>query len=281
MTAGKKNPRTKKYVVYKATCRVNGKAYVGKTIYTTRYRWNTHISTAHNIKYPLARAIVKYGSAAFDVITLYEGVDNREIFAVEKAMIATHRTFAPHGYNITSGGDGVSGHKWSEETRAKLKAARGWIKAAEKRRGVPLKPEHKAALVGHLKSIKERISKPVICIETGETWPDMKSCARGFGVKGHTQLRRAINSPFRKFHGLTFKDIEGSHIPEPSEGSRHRHPIKCVETGRIWISQTACTMELSGNKNTMCLYKCLDKPNRTYRGFHFISIKVYGVKDAA
>lgn len=273
----RKNYRRKRFVVYKATCRVNGKAYIGKTIYTAQHRWYCHVSIAMSGKsrFPISRAIKKHGANSFILETLYEGVDEREINAVEKGLIASHGTYAPRGYNITSGGEGVSGLKFSEETLAKMRGPRG----PSSYRGKKYSKERKIAHLPHCKKLKDTRSKPIYCVETGESWPNIISCARSFGVRGSSQLTRAINSDFRKWRGLTFRDIEGTHNPAPSEGARHKHPIKCVETGVVYLCQADATMALSGNKNTMGIYKCLDKPNRTYRGFHFVSLK--SVKEAA
>ena len=67
--------------IYKIVNKINGKVYIGKTIYTTAYRWNQHISAATSDKekddynYLLHKAIRKYGVDNFTVEVIEEVED--------------------------------------------------------------------------------------------------------------------------------------------------------------------------------------------------------------
>ena len=159
------------YVLYRISCAVNGKAYIGYTKHDAEKRFLVHLLNARwNRKYALADAIRVYGADAFTVETLEVVPGHAEAARLECLYIAAHRSMLPHGYNMTKGGDGVplpaeklaemnekkrgrcspkqleanrrrAGQPLSAETRAKLSAARkgkpksaAWIEA---RRGKP------------------------------------------------------------------------------------------------------------------------------------------------
>lgn len=93
--------------IYKITNLVNGKIYVGKTIYTIERRFKEHLSDSKRGKYenrPLYKAINKYGKDNFIIEAIEKCEDDkaseREIYWIEK-LNSYH-----NGYNATLGGDG-------------------------------------------------------------------------------------------------------------------------------------------------------------------------------
>lgn len=106
--------------VYCATNQISKKQYIGVSSTTVRKRWGKHRQSARSTHpkrstcHALHSAIRKYGIDSFIVETVYEAVDWREACAVEKAIIAERGTYAPGGYNLTSGGDGAPGLRVSE-----------------------------------------------------------------------------------------------------------------------------------------------------------------------
>lgn len=105
--------------VYKITCKVNGKAYIGITVKSVEHRWRQHINTANRLKTsrPFLNAVKKYGAENFSVSTVYEATSAKEAGMVERALIAEHNTFIPNGYNITTGAEFLSGRRHSKATR--------------------------------------------------------------------------------------------------------------------------------------------------------------------
>lgn len=102
----------------------------------------------------------------------------------EEASILERRLIAQ--YNLTETGLNVSPGSLngnSQEHSAKMKA-----KWSIERKGKPVKPEHaaknRAARLGHKNSkehqqkIVEKISKPVICLETGVIYPSIRAAAK-------------------------------------------------------------------------------------------------------
>lgn len=103
---------------------VNGKCYVGKTEGSVLDRYRRHLQNAKwGIDYALYRAIRKYGENSFSIdhVASCEAllINDLEKYYIEFYGSRTTR----HGYNMTEGGDGLSGLIFSEEHRKKLSDA--------------------------------------------------------------------------------------------------------------------------------------------------------------
>lgn len=109
--------------VYKLTNTANGKAYIGITSRGWQKRWRQHLWTstngkASNFNLVISRALRKYGADAFDTVLLYRAISLREAISVERGLIAQYGTMQPSGYNVTQGGEGMSGYSPTPERRA-------------------------------------------------------------------------------------------------------------------------------------------------------------------
>ncbi len=122
------------------TNRVNGKRYVGKT-QDLKARTCAHRTAAARGKADqvLYRAMRKYGTSAFCLEVLGTFATDQEALDAEVRFVRALNTKVPAGYNMTDGGEGMSGHtcKRSPETRAKLSAIK---------KGRKLTPEHRAKI---------------------------------------------------------------------------------------------------------------------------------------
>jgi group I intron endonuclease len=138
--------------IYKITCLITQKSYIGLTVDTVSQRWSNHVCQARIPKKSiLHRAINKYGRAAFVMEILCEVTSFDAACAAEREAIVYHETIVPGGYNIAHGGAGAPGvsrphlietrlkisasHKgkvFSAETRAKMSAAKKKIGMSRK-----------------------------------------------------------------------------------------------------------------------------------------------------
>lgn len=116
-------------LIYAHQNRVNGKIYVGQTTSTLEGRWRLHLRCARSPKTPnhnglFAKAIQKYGSAAFDSQVLSVAASQEELDNLERLWIILLQSKAPNGYNLTDGGNsGTKGHIVSDAVRKRLSEA--------------------------------------------------------------------------------------------------------------------------------------------------------------
>jgi hypothetical protein len=102
----------RKGVIYKITCAVTGKSYIGQAKthkvkngkpykYGSAGRWSDHKSSAPKSTTPFAKDIVAYGADAFTIVDL-ETVDEADLDAREAHWIEAENTCVPNGYNVAA-----------------------------------------------------------------------------------------------------------------------------------------------------------------------------------
>ena len=129
----------------------NNKRYIGKTKRTMAQRkGNSETWEGYERCTLLWKAIQKYGVANIEeTILVKEQMTDEQANELEKYYIALYKTNVnrygkEYGYNLTDGGDGVSGIKYSEEEyQRRVEQMR---QNGLKHKGVPLSEEHKKKL---------------------------------------------------------------------------------------------------------------------------------------
>jgi len=128
------------YKIYCLTCKITGKSYIGQTKQRLSKRFNQHLEK-RNQRFPLGRALKKYGRDAFKKKILAVTYAQDATDALEQYYIQILKTQRPNGYNVTHGGqDGAfkkhtpetieylrkiaTGKRHSLETRSKMSASR-------------------------------------------------------------------------------------------------------------------------------------------------------------
>lgn len=113
------------YCVYLIHNVKNNKVYVGKAG-DSKARWRKHLSIASckraKEQFAIHRAIHKYGESSFE-FTVIQSLPNELICnEAEQYWISFFKSKSKQfGYNLTEGGEGVSGRVVSEETREKIR----------------------------------------------------------------------------------------------------------------------------------------------------------------
>lgn len=138
------NRQVKKAGIYKLTCSINGKVYIGKSINIDR-RLKQHKNPKSKTNNHLERAILKYGWDAFsvEILETVDVIDNallleREAYHIE-VFDATNKD---KGYNICKYSTDLTGISLSEEHKRKI---------SEAHLGKILSDEHKEKLrIAHL-----------------------------------------------------------------------------------------------------------------------------------
>lgn len=117
-------------IIYKATNLVNGKIYIGKTSRKLEVRIKEHVYRANKGvgKSAFAQALVKYGENNFNWCVIDEAysldeLNDKEVFWIEFYNSYRANNFQK-GYNLTVGGEGVIGYKYTNDDREKIRLSR-------------------------------------------------------------------------------------------------------------------------------------------------------------
>ena len=141
--------------IYKITNLTNGKAYIGQSTNIPK-RWIWHKSPSHwDGKYPIYRAILKYGidNFSFEILELCT-VDKLNVKEIE--YISLYDTYL-HGYNSTLGGyTRVNGNSLTAEDVVEIKNILATTTLSQEKIGDLFQVSH-ASISG---------------INTGDTWRD-------------------------------------------------------------------------------------------------------------
>ena len=128
---------TQKGYIYRATCKKNGKCYIGQT-WDFDKRKLKHLLGKSRCR-AFANAIKKYGSVSFDWKILHDNCSSQEeMNDLEIAEIAAHDCISPKGYNLKDGG---KGGKHSEETKRNMSKPRS--EETKRKMSKPKSEEHK------------------------------------------------------------------------------------------------------------------------------------------
>ena len=200
-------------IIYRVTCTISGKSYIGQTRMPLKKRWRKHVNRAlSGSKYALKCAIRKYGEKSFIIEPLaeWDHISDYDLNASELAYIAKYDTYR-NGYNMTIGGDGASGLIHTDKSRKRM---------SEFHTGKTLSEEHKRkigeASKGHIKSDetiqKLSESKTGVKIHTPESKRKISEAKRGKSIHTPESKRRIAEGNRRarekKRHNsnqLTFK----------------------------------------------------------------------------
>lgn len=113
------------WIIYKIVNNVNKKIYIGLTKQTLKKRWASHVyaSRQGGVNTAIANAMRKYGHKLFSIEEICLCHSLAEAAATEIRFIDELGARRPRGYNVTAGGQGVSGFSrpMSTETKEKIR----------------------------------------------------------------------------------------------------------------------------------------------------------------
>jgi group I intron endonuclease len=124
----------KAMIIYKATCLITNKIYIGKTVSTLERRKCEHLSGVklHSYNSAFHSAIRKYGVENFVWEVIDQCLFSESLIELEKYYIKKFNCISPRGMNLTVGGDGTCGRKCLEGTKIKIgNANRGTVRSEE------------------------------------------------------------------------------------------------------------------------------------------------------
>lgn len=105
------------WLVYKHTS-PSGKVYIGITCRKVYKRWGA--GSGYKTQILFYRAILKYGWENIKHEILFSNLTKNEADSIEISLIKYYKKLGI-SYNITNGGEGITGYKFSEESRKKMR----------------------------------------------------------------------------------------------------------------------------------------------------------------
>ena len=194
--------------IYKITNTLNGKSYIGQTIYDAeKTRISRHLNGHGSV--PIKRAIEKYGQDAFTYEILHDGIIPEFLDDLERGVIEKFNTMAPQGYNLTYGGGGGSP---SEETRRKMSEAHKGKKLSEEhRRKISEAHKDKTFSEEHRRKLSE--NNPMKRPEVRRKQSEAKK-----GKKGKTLSEETRRKMSEARKGRTFSEETRRKISEAKKG---------------------------------------------------------------
>lgn len=180
------------YCIYIHTNKINGKIYVGMTCQKPLKRWGQRGQNYKECPY-FWSAIQKYGWQNFEHIIIKDNLTREQALELEVNTIAERNSRnAKYGYNISVGGDcpdpDIAKSIWEDKNKRKYameKMKEAWKDPAKrKRRSNAAKerwanPEFKEFAK---KRVTEACARPILCVETGETFDTIKSAAEKYNI---------------------------------------------------------------------------------------------------
>ena len=241
------------YCVYVHTNKINGKKYVGQTIYGNNPNRRWKYGNGYKNNFHFNSAINKYGWDNFKHEIIFENLTKEEADNFEKLLIEELDTTNPeYGYNITAGGDGALQRHQTQETKDKISKAKIGKYAGENH------PRAKSVaqydLDGNLIKVWDYIKQAGD--ELGINKGDISRCCKGlhFSV-GNYIWRYAENK-----NDVLLK-IE---INKPKN---NRKPVLCIETGFVYESAAEASRQTNINKSIIA--NCCNGRYKTAGGFHW------------
>jgi hypothetical protein len=100
--------------LYKISFKTSGKSYIGISSVSAEHRFKLHSTKLKNL---IGSAFKEYGIDDAVLTILAEEEDFGVLCKMEMTAIIEHNSKIPHGYNMTSGGQGVTGRVCTEEQK--------------------------------------------------------------------------------------------------------------------------------------------------------------------
>lgn len=192
------------YVVYVHQNKTDGKRYIGITNNPGR-RWCNKGKYYQGCPH-FFNAIQRYGWDSFTHEIIESGLTLDEANEREQFYIAKYRTTDKrYGYNATIGGNRAPtmlGKNHSEETKRKIgESQRGRKHSEDQNR------RHSECMTGKMVGSKNRTSRAVRCINTGEVFESQRIAAREKGVQ-QAKICLCCQGKRSHTHGLKWEYVE-------------------------------------------------------------------------
>lgn len=204
--------------IYKVTCKITKKNYIGKTETSITQRQRDHYRAAFlpshgDYDFPFHRAIRKYGINNFIIKKIDESNDAEELKAKEIFQINFYDSYN-NGYNATKGGDGHCKYNYDDIVNFYLSNDFSLIKtclyfkindqivySALKSKNIDYKN-----LFSSQK--KRQFKNKILLVEKNIIFNSMKEIDDYFHKQVHGNIRRCLNGLTEKAYGYHWKEVK-------------------------------------------------------------------------
>ena len=266
------------YKVYKYTCKVNGKVYIGQTKWSLKKRSNGTGSGYLKCAY-FSRAIKKYGWDNFIGEVLVDNLTLEEANELETKYITEYdSTNRDKGYNISLGG----GNKHlSESTKKKLSEInKGKILSEEHKR--KLSESHKGQIPWmkgkkHSEESRRKMSesrKGQIPWIKGKKFSEESKRKLSESHKGQTPWNKGKKMSESKPDYVVWNKGKTGVYSEEILIKMGAKKVICLETGKTYISAREASREMCG-KIKSHVDSCCRGKRKTCFGYHWAYLEDY------
>lgn len=277
----------KKFIVYKYTNKINGLIYIGITSKKLHIRW----SSGYRNNKRLYEDIIKYGEQNFLKEVLFKNLSFEEASKKEVELIISYKATNPNiGYNIRIIGSApMLNKKHSKETKKHFSESR-------KGKGNSFYGKH------HTNQSEWKDSHAVICLNTMQIYGTIAEAEK---ITNITTITNCINGAqlsagkdengnklyWCTYHGenYDYKAKLEEMKKEENKAPRTSKPVKCIETGEIFLSASQASKAMTGGTNASGVARCCRGERKTAHGYHWEYItdsetlsqiqRTYGTKD--
>lgn len=249
------------FYIYIIENKINGNIYVGKTKNLKNRKW-AHFNKTVNMH--LKHAMIKYGQNNFEFIPIQAYHTEFECFEAEKFWISELKKYDINLYNMTEGGEGVTGLIVSEENKKKMSER---TKGNNHNLGRKLPEDQKNKISKALKGKKkspEHLANLSIAMKGRQFTENMRNALRN-AVKGKKQTpehiekcrltrigkKRSAEVCQKISAGLTGKKLSPEHILNLSE-SHKGHVHTQEQKDKIGAFTRGRTWKIIGGKRVWC-----------------------------
>lgn len=227
-------------IVYKATS-PSGKSYIGITTKTLEQRIKGHYNQAKRSKYLFHKALLKYkDKMKWEIID--SANTQKELLQLEKDYIQQYNTFSKNGYNLTSGGEGTSGHTLS---RAKRRMISNKTKKAMKNL-----PEETKRRMANASKGKPAINRRAVIDHNGKIYPSVTEAAKVINAT-RPRICRAIRTGGRCNEYRFNYVCQGITPKKPRAGFGVKRKVFCHQNNKTYESLVAAAKDLNLKTNSI------------------------------
>lgn len=268
----------RKWIVYAHINKTNGKQYIGITSQNPQDRWGKNGNQYTKSKHPCFRnAINKYGWDGFEHKILFSGLTEDEAKEKEIELIKNLHTCIYDenckGYNMTFGGEGVLGHRPSQETLSKMSISHKGDKNnfygkhhsklqkeiwSRDRKGKNTGEDNPFYSKHHSKETIKKLSHYGKS-RTGSANPNYGN--HGLSGENHPMFGKHLSDETRQKISMSLKGKRSG------KNSATAKRVLCQENGKVYDTIKLAAIELSVDASS--IGKCCKGIYESIKGYHF------------